>query len=104
MERTPQQSQECFQKLWDSPVKVIRIQQDGGFFKETPYPSYPFLMIQDQECLYLHSGALPSKWCVLVSLRTIKILFPLRRGIEEGEVPYAVLPTEEFCFAAGIPG
>ncbi|XP_061448399.1 transcription factor 7-like 1 isoform X2 [Rhineura floridana] len=37
---------------------IIRRQQDGGFFKGTPYPSYPFLMIPELGSPYLPSGAL----------------------------------------------
>ncbi|KAJ6658673.1 hypothetical protein lerEdw1_019833 [Lerista edwardsae] len=57
-ERPPQQPRESFQKPRDSPAEVIRRQQDGGFFKGTPYPSYPFLMIPELGSPYLPNGAL----------------------------------------------
>uniref|UniRef100_A0A670JUH7 Transcription factor 7 like 1 n=1 Tax=Podarcis muralis TaxID=64176 RepID=A0A670JUH7_PODMU len=57
-ERPPQQPRESFQKPRDSPAEVIRRQQDGGFFKGTHYPGYPFLMIPELGSPYLPSGAL----------------------------------------------
>ncbi|KAG8141430.1 hypothetical protein E2320_007055, partial [Naja naja] len=57
-ERPPQPPRESFQKPRDSAAEVIRRQQDGGFFKGTPYPSYPFLMIPELGSPYLPSGAL----------------------------------------------
>ncbi|XP_070621756.1 transcription factor 7-like 1 [Erythrolamprus reginae] len=57
-ERPPQPPRESFQKPRDSTAEVIRRQQDGGFFKGTPYPSYPFLMIPELGSPYLPSGAL----------------------------------------------
>ncbi|KAL8173809.1 UNVERIFIED_CONTAM: hypothetical protein K2H54_026381 [Gekko kuhli] len=57
-ERPSQQTRENFQKPRDSPAEAIRRQQDGGFFKGTPYPSYPFLMIPELGSPYLPNGAL----------------------------------------------
>ena len=37
--------------------KALR-RQDGGLFKSTPYPGYPFLMIPDLTNPYLSNGAL----------------------------------------------
>nr|XP_060643652.1 transcription factor 7-like 1 [Anolis sagrei ordinatus] len=57
----PPRPRESFQKPRDSPAsvaEVLRRQQDGGFFKGTPYPSYPFLMIPELGSPYLQSGAL----------------------------------------------
>uniref|UniRef100_A0A8C5WPU6 CTNNB1 binding N-teminal domain-containing protein n=1 Tax=Laticauda laticaudata TaxID=8630 RepID=A0A8C5WPU6_LATLA len=45
-------------------------QQDGGFFKGTPYPSYPFLMIPELGSPYLPSGTLSPS-----GARTVSTLF-----------------------------
>ncbi|KYO17176.1 transcription factor 7-like 1 isoform A [Alligator mississippiensis] len=57
-ERAAQQPRESFQKPRDYVAEVVRRQHDAGFFKSSPYPAYPFLMLPELGSPYLPNGAL----------------------------------------------
>ncbi|XP_031426098.1 transcription factor 7-like 1-B isoform X3 [Clupea harengus] len=68
----PRTDSELYERARDYFSEALR-RQDGGLFKSTPYPGYPFLMIPDLTNPYLSNGALspsartylPMKWPLL---------------------------------------
>lgn len=48
----------CLTNNLSTVLTALRRQQDGGFFKGHPYPSYPFLMIPDLTNPYISNGSL----------------------------------------------
>ncbi|XP_043107098.1 transcription factor 7-like 1-A [Puntigrus tetrazona] len=54
----PRPELESYEKQREHFAEALRRQQDGGFFKGTPYAGYPFLMIPDITNPYLSNGSL----------------------------------------------
>ncbi|XP_056285244.1 transcription factor 7-like 2 isoform X6 [Pseudoliparis swirei] len=57
-ERRPLPRSETFRDKTRESLEEAAKRQDGGLFKSTPYPGYPFIMIPDLTSPYLPNGSL----------------------------------------------